>query len=245
MKPALIAMGMLPLLTHAAEKPEGVILLHGLCRRAASMEKMARALNQAAYLVLNQEYPSRKDTIENLSESILPLALDHPKLADCEKIHFVTHSMGGLLVRSYFHRHTDARVGRVVMLGPPNRGSEVIDAIGHWWIVQKLNGPAGSELGTSPESTAHQLGELPFEVGVIAGDRSINWINSLMIHGPDDGKVSVANTRLESLQDHVIVHVSHPYLMKRPQVIELTQRFLRSGSFAESPAPDSTATSAR
>lgn len=224
----LIFIHMIPAGMHASE---GVILLHGLARTADSMEKMAQALGDAGYTVLNKGYPSRKGSIEELSESAIGAALRDPRLSGCSRINFVTHSLGGILVRSYFKRHSGERPGRVVMLGPPNQGSEVVDRIGDWSLFKALNGPAGTELGTGPGSTPKQLGAVDFELGVIAGDRSINWINSLMIEGSDDGKVSVNNTRVAGMKEHAVVHVSHPVLMKRREVIDLTLRFLRHGSF--------------
>lgn len=214
---------------------EGVVLLHGLCRTPASMLRMEAELNKAGYVVLNQGYPSRSASVEALSDATVGAVLEDPKLADCGKIHFVAHSLGGILVRSYFKRHRDDRLGRVVMLGPPNQGSEIVDRIGHWRLFRMINGPAGNELGTHPNSTPNQLGPVDFELGVIAGDRSINWINSLMIRGADDGKMSVARTRTEGMADHVVVHATHPFIMKRKAVIELTLRFLRSGRFEPSP----------
>lgn len=215
----------------AAEERTGVVLLHGLCRTAASMDKMAGELGDAGFVVVNQGYPSRSAGIAELSESTVGAALADPRLSDCATIHFVTHSLGGILVRSYFSRHCESRLGRVVMLGPPNRGSEVVDSIGGWWIFRKLNGPAGAELGTGPDSVPVRLGRVDFELGIIAGGRSMNWINSLMIAGPDDGKVSVERTRVEGMLEHVIVPVTHPFLMKRRPVIDLTMRFLNYGSF--------------
>jgi triacylglycerol lipase len=213
---------------HAAE---GVILLHGLCRSDASMEKMELALTKAGFIVLNVDYPSRTAAIETLSEAAIGGALDDKRLAECTKIHFVTHSLGSILVRSYFKRHEHARLGRVVMLGPPNQGSEVVDILGSWWFFKKLHGPAGNELGTDNESTPNTLGAVDFELGVIAGDRSINWINSMMIEGPDDGKVAVERTRVAGMKEHSVVHAAHPFLMNNDEVIEQTIRFLKTGSF--------------
>lgn len=210
---------------------EGVILLHGLCRTSSSMKQMQMALEEEGYRVRNIEYPSREADIKVLSELAIGRALEDPVFESCAKIHFVTHSLGGILVRSYFARHEHPRLGRVVMLGPPNRGSEVVDAIGSWWLFKKLNGPAGNELGTVSGSTPNQLGPVTFELGIIAGDRSINWINSRMIEGRDDGKVSVENTRIEGMREQVVVHATHPYIMKNKQVIAYCIQFLKSGSF--------------
>ncbi len=216
---------------------EGVILLHGLCRSKSSMARMEQALLESGFVVENIQYPSRTAGIEPLAETTISNALAGARLRNCPRIHFVTHSLGGILVRSYFTRHTEPRLGRVVMLGPPNQGSEVVDNLGTWWIFRKLNGPAGNQLGTGTNSLPNRLGPVNFELGVIAGDRSINWINSLvMIHNRDDGKVSIEHTKVEGMKEHLVVHVSHPYLMKRTTVIEPTIRFLQTGSFSNQPA---------
>lgn len=210
---------------------EGVILLHGLCRTKSSMAAMESALVKAGYIVENVDYPSRSAKIAELSEAAIGPALSSHTLKDCSRIHFVTHSLGGILVRSYFKKHSEPNLGRVVMLGPPNRGSEVVDKLGSWWLFQKLNGPAGGELSTARDSIPNILGPVYFELGIIAGDRSINWINSTMIEGKDDGKVSVERTKVEGAKEHIVVHATHPFLMKNKTVIENTIRFLQTGSF--------------
>ena len=217
--------------------PEGVVLLHGLCRTTNSMEKLESALANSGYVVLNVGYPSRTAGIRELSESAVGPALAHPSLAKCRSIHFVTHSLGGILVREYFSRHEDPRLGRVVMLGPPNQGSEVVDRLKGWTAFQRLNGPAGNELGTNPESKPKSQGPVKFELGVIAGDRSINWINSLMIPGSDDGKVSIGSTKVDGMKEHLVVHSTHPFLMKNPAAIAAVQSFLAYGTFTPPPSP--------
>ncbi len=212
---------------------DGVILLHGLCRSPESMEEMASALVHAGFIVENTGYDSRTRSIQEMGDEVIGEALVSPRFLDCPKIHFVTHSMGGMLVRSYFKRHSFDRLGRVVMLAPPNQGSEVVDRLGDWYLFKKLNGPAGSELGTDAGSTPNQLGPVRFECGVIAGDRSINWINSVLIPGSDDGKVAVERSRVEGMKEHRVVHATHPYIMKNLSVIALTLRFLREGTFNE------------
>jgi triacylglycerol lipase len=208
---------------------EGVILLHGLCRTNASMAKMASALTNAGFVVENTNYPSRTESIANLSHSAITPALK--TLQSCAKIHFVTHSMGGILVRSYFSRYKNDNLGRVVMLGPPNQGTELVDRLGKLWLFQRINGPAGRELSTNPDSTPNQLGPVGFELGIIAGDRSINWINSLIIPGKDDGKVSIDRTKVSGMKEHLIIHATHPYLMKNKIAIRSTLRFLQTGAF--------------
>ncbi|MGB0582292.1 MAG: lipase family alpha/beta hydrolase [Limisphaerales bacterium] len=220
-------------ISKAGDHQEGVVLLHGLSRSAASMGKMARWLTDSGFVVVNQKYQSRRGSIAELSEQAIGQALNDSRLAECPRIHFVTHSLGGVLVRSYCARHPDVKIGRVVMLGPPNQGSEVVDRLGKWWLFRKILGPAGIELGTAPDSTPNRLGPVKFELGVIAGESSLNWINSLMITGTDDGKVSIERTRVAGMKDHVVVPVMHPFLMKRRRVMELTVRFLNCGSFAD------------
>jgi len=227
----IIAMAILPLLSSATENNECVILLHGLCRTDRSMAPMEKALSAAGYQVVNMDYPSRSAVIEKLSDDVIGRAVSDCERNGATQIHFVTHSLGGILVRSYLARHSIANLGRVVMLGPPNQGSEVVDKLGAWWLFKKLNGPAGNELGTDKNSTPNQLGPAKFCVGVIAGDRSINWINSALIPGRDDGKVSVERTKLEGMADHIVIHANHPFLMRNQAVIRQTICFLRTGQF--------------
>lgn len=193
---------------------------------------MARALECAGFAALNVDYPSRTAGVDALAEAAIGPALSSPQLRDCPKIHFVTHSLGGILVRSYFHRRPRGQLGRVVMLGPPNQGSEVVDRLKSWRLFQWLNGPAGAELGTDPASAPNRLGVVGFPLGVIAGDRSINWINSLMIPGPDDGKVSVERTKAAGMTAHLVIHATHPFLMKNRKAIRQSIHFLREGSFS-------------
>lgn len=210
---------------------EQVILLHGLCRTSRSMVKMKNALTGAGYKVRNVDYPSRTTSIQKLADDVIGKAV-----ADCQqdgaaKINFVAHSLGGILVRSYLVRHSIPELGRVVMLAPPNQGSEIVDKLGWLFLFKWINGPAGNELGTDKNSTPNNLGPANFSASIIAGDRSINWINSLLIPGSDDGKVSVERTKLAGMSDHLVIHATHPFIMKNHEVIRQTIQFLRAGSF--------------
>ncbi|HMO04814.1 MAG TPA: alpha/beta fold hydrolase [Kiritimatiellia bacterium] len=230
----LLAANQIPAVESA---PEGVILLHGLARTTRCMEPMAEALRAAGFIVVNQGYPSRSTSISNLT-AYLDRALDDPALATCPRIHLVTHSMGGILVRLRLTQGIPPRLGRHVMLGPPNQGSEVVDKIGDWAPFRWINGPAGQELGTGPTGPA-SLGPARLETGIIAGRWTINGGNSLMIPGPDDGKVSVERTKLDGMKDHVVLRSSHPFLMKNREAIALTIRFLQTGSFSENHSSES------
>jgi triacylglycerol lipase len=196
------------------------------------MTKMATALKSAGYDVLNVGYPSRSSNIEDLAHTVISEALEQEKVTSASRVHFVTHSLGGILVRQYLQTNHIDRLGRVVMLGPPNQGSEVVDKLGDIALFEIINGPSGNQLGTGAESLPNTLGPANFDLGIIAGDRSINWINSLaMIDGIDDGKVSVERTKLEGMADHVTIHATHPYLMRNRQAIQFTIRFLQTGTF--------------
>jgi len=227
----IVAMAVFPLLASSAENREYVILLHGLCRTSRSMLPMHRALAQAGYNVLNVDYPSRSASIETLGETAVAKAVGDCERAGAVKIDFVTHSLGGILVRSYLARHAIAALGRVVMLAPPNQGSEVVDKLGALWLFKKINGPAGDELGTGPDSTPNKLGLANFCTGIIAGNRSINWINSLMISGANDGKVSVERTKLDGMAGHIVIPATHPFIMRNRTAIRQTLSFLKSGRF--------------
>lgn len=210
---------------------EAVILLHGLARTSTSMNKMQEALEDEGFKTCNIDYPSTQHRISILAQEHIV-----PKIKACvgnidSSIHFVTHSMGGILVR-YFAKHAlISPMGRVVMLSPPNQGSEVVDALGDTWFFEFVNGPAGKELGTDTGSMPLRLGPANFEVGIITGSRSINLILSLMIEGRDDGKVSVERARLEGMKDFIVLASTHPFIMRNAKAITQTIYFLNHGVF--------------
>ncbi len=227
----LIFMTMVAITSPVPGVSEEVILLHGLCRTSRSMDKMARALSDAGYKVRNVDYPSRTATIQKLADDAIGKAVADCRRNGATKINFVAHSLGGILVRSYLARHPLPSLGRVVMLAPPNQGSEVVDKISGWRLFKWINGPAGDELGTDTNSVPNELGSVKYSVGIIAGDRSINWINSLMIPGPDDGKVSVQRTKVAGMSDFIVIHTAHPFIMQNRETIRQAIHFLRTGAF--------------
>ncbi|CAG35120.1 hypothetical protein DP0391 [Desulfotalea psychrophila LSv54] len=231
---ALILFSPCSLALGAEEVPinnECVILLHGLARTSRSMVSMEESLLSSGYRVINLDYPSRKFKIEKLADAAVSAALSECQEYSPRKVHFVTHSLGGILVRQYLSKRQIANLGRVVMLSPPNGGSEVVDKMkavpGFFW----LNGPAGQQLGTSAASIPRRLGRVGFELGVIAGNRSVNLILSLMITGEDDGKVSIENAKVEGMVDFLVLPHSHPFIMRATEVIRQTKYFLQHGAF--------------
>ncbi|MDW7772855.1 MAG: alpha/beta hydrolase [Desulfobulbaceae bacterium] len=212
-----------------------VVLLHGLARTSRSMARLEKYLSVRGYRVVNIDYPSRKHRIDELAKMVRKEVV--AKTRNGEKVHFITHSMGGIILCSIQQNDPLPNLGRVVMLSPPNQGSEVVDVLGNLSLFRFTNGPAGREIGTDEQSIPQQLGKIDFELGVITGDRSINWINSLLIPGKDDGKVSIESAKIEGMADFRVVHVSHPFIMKDEKVMNECLHFLRNGFFSRETKP--------
>ena len=219
------------LLFASAATADCVILVHGLARSSHSFLAMETALKGIGYDVVNVDYPSTEYTIEELSELTIP-----PAVAACKnarKMHFVTHSMGGIMVR-YYLKHTAPKpknLGHVVMLGPPNKGSPIVDKLGDVPGFELWNGVAGKQLGAGPTSLPNTLGVVDFSLGVIAGSDSISPIFSSLIDGGDDGKVSIKSTKVAGMTDHIVLDVTHTFMMNSPSVFKQVTTFLREGRF--------------
>jgi triacylglycerol lipase len=226
--------------TTPAKTGETVLLVHGLGRGPGSLWLLGQALRREGYVVRAVSYPSQSAPVAELAEHALgPVFGDTIGPAsnrESDRVHIVTHSLGAILVRHYLNQHgVPPRMGRVVMLAPPNGGSEIVDRLARRDFYRRLNGPAGIDLGTGAEQAPAALGPLPagVEVGVVAGSFSWNPLFSALIPGPDDGKVSVARTHVAGEADHVVVPYSHTWLMNRAETLRQVAVFLREGRFTE------------
>lgn len=218
---------------------ECVILLHGLGRTYHAMESMQETLAANGYDTVNLGYPSTKQTVKTIADEYLPRALEQCREFSPSAIHFVTHSLGGIVLRMGIQEERPAELGRVVMLSPPNKGSVAADILKDWWFYKWLNGPAGQQLTTDGEALPNLLGPVDYPVGIIAGDHYFFfdfWLSS-RIPGANDGKVSVENARLDGMKDFLVVHETHPFIMDAPYVQEETLYFLKNGKFRRSKKP--------
>ncbi len=206
-----------------------VVLLHGLGRSAANMLILKWRLQARGYRVCNLDYDTRVDSIELAADAV------YESLSDCvdsgRPVHFVTHSLGGLVLRSLLQRHELPKEGRAVMLAPPNRGSEIADWIRDFRFTEGLMGPLASQLGTSQVDLPERLPSPPMAFAVIAGDRWINPTGPLFLPAPHDGTVSVASTRLEGMSDHLVLPYTHTFIMNAAEVADQVDSFLRTGKF--------------
>lgn len=217
---------------HASElknKGDYIVVLHGIARSSSHMEELSQYLHKNGFHVLNLDYPSTDDKINELS--ILLNKKIQKKLTQDKKVHFVGYSMGGLMVRSLIHKYSYKNLGKVIQLAPPNQGSEVADFIQDWWLYKKIYGPAGQQLITDQKDVTKEFGKVDYELGVIAGDFTIDPVSSAIIPGDDDGKVAVKRTKIKGMKDHIVVNASHTFFPSNKEVQKQVLHFLKYSNF--------------
>ncbi len=211
-----------------------VVILHGITRSSKLMDKLARQVASHGHAVFNENYPSTSAPIKQLAEGlylrIKPLCENLNK-----KLHFIAHSMGALITRYIIATYQPVNLGRVVFLAPPNQGSQLVDKLKWLWLFRKFCGPAGSEMGHGNDSFINSLPpKINFELGIIAGDRSIDPFYSwFLLSGKDDGKLTIEETKLDGMKEHIVIHANHTYMPQNQEAIDLTIRFIQHGSFSK------------
>jgi hypothetical protein len=225
---------------------DAVVLLHGLGRTRRAMAPMATALESAGFRTLNRSYASRRHHIESLARAVVGIRLAEVRRWDPppERVHFVTHSLGGILVRWYASNVGLPAGSRAVMIAPPHGGSEAADVLqplraAQWWF-----GPVLQELGTGDGSVPLSLGPLDgLEVGVIAGDRAGYPFFVRRFEDAHDGLVSVASTRVAGAVDSIVLPCGHSFIAGQAATIHQARHFLlhgrfdREGTFAATETP--------
>ncbi len=211
---------------------DGVVLLHGLGRTSGSMALLERRIAKARYQTLSLRYPSTSTPLPAIAGLLEPRVHDFANMLE-GRVHLITHSLGGLIARAVLNRQRPANLGRVVMLAPPNGGSEWADMMERSRLAKTILGPNIEYLVTRrSEDLDGCLGEIDYELGIIAGDRPIDrFIAPFLIRTPHDGKVSVASTKVAGMTDHLILPVGHPLMPFHPRVARQAISFLNTGTF--------------
>ncbi len=217
---------------NAQTEKELVILLHGILRSKTDMLLLTKYFEKRNFATLNVLYPSREQSIEDLSDFVRDKIIHCPHYNENTKINFVTHSMGGLIARYYIAKYKPENLGKVVMLGPPNTGSEFADWLTETKILapafKTIFGPASQQLTTKYK---HIPDDITYPLGVIAGNVSINPLAPWILDGEHDGIVPVERTKIAGMADHIIIPATHSFMMFNPKVMEQAYYFLLHSKF--------------
>lgn len=221
----------LPLKSSAAET-QCVILLHGITRSHTVMSKLESTLKQYHYVVVNKDYPSTSKSINDLANENIQPMIDECLKKNATLINFVTHSLGGIILQVYLQNHKIAKLGRIVMLSPPNHGSPIPDLLHNIWLYRFITGPAGQELTTSKTSTPNTIQlSSKYSIGIIAGTFNFIPFGNYFFREPNDGAVSVSSAKTNIMQDFIELPVSHPFMMDDATVQFEILNFLKFGAF--------------
>ena len=220
-------------LPNKQDAAEQVVLLHGLGRKGSAMFLLQKRIREAGYEVHSIEYASLQEPPEVILEKVGE-QIERYCRNDSRPVHFVGHSLGGLIVRAYLDQKPSINLGRVVLLGTPSQGSELVDIYGDSWLF-KIMGPTARLLGTDEDSFPNQIGPPYYPLGIIAGTSSFT-ITDGNLPGADDGVVSVKSTKIDGMTDFLLVDTSHSMMRYNERVARETIHFLKEGHFSQSPA---------
>ncbi|MBP7190120.1 MAG: hypothetical protein KA998_02615 [Rickettsiaceae bacterium] len=211
-----------------ASNQECVVLLHGWAKSGRCMIPVEESLTKEGYKVQNITYPTRYYKIEDIvNKYIYP----NVKTEGCTKLHFVGHSLGGIVTRYYIEKYRPKNLGRVVLIGSPSKGSEIVDKISGPYFINKILGPAVLELSTH-STFLSSLKNPDYDLGIISGDISLNPFTSIFIlPGPDDGIVSLESTKVEGMKDQITLSSTHVMILKNHTTHEEISCFLENGRF--------------
>ncbi|WP_036043978.1 alpha/beta hydrolase [Leptospira alstonii] len=227
----------IPLFAEKLEKKQDktrldcVILIHGFLRSSDQLKNMGDYLADHNLSVYYANYPSRSNNIQEVSQHYILPIVQNNCASKFDKIHFVTHSAGGIVIRHFLKENRIEKLGRVVMLAPPNKGSEVADFLSRFDFFNALLGPILIQLKTDDSSFVNNVGTPNFEFGIIMGDSSNDPISSIIISGEDDGKVSIESSKLNTMKEFLLVNRTHTFIMDGPEVQKATLQFIKNGTF--------------
>lgn len=220
--------------TAQAAAKDTVVLLHGIGHSRWNMYWVERALRKEGHEVVNLTYPSLKHDITTLSKWVDERLAKEKVWESPGQVHFVTHSMGGLVTLYYLEQYKAGipaeKLGRVVMLAPPSKGSEVADLLKNFPPYKWSFGPAGQELATDVRSKNTM--KPYYELGIIAGSKKWPYIvANFVIPGEHDGRVAVEKTKMDGMKDHIVLPATHSFISWKPEVHKQIIAFIGKGEF--------------
>lgn len=214
---------------------EVVVLAHGLGRGETAMWRFAKKLESANYKVCRLDYSTIGKSVEKVIEQT------NQQIDSCiskaPKVHFVGHSLGGLVIRAYLQNNQEKlksyNIGNAVFMGTPNKGSELADHLSESWVM-KVGGEVSQSLMTGDSSFGNTIEEvnivMNINIGIIAGTKP-SGLTKKHFDGPNDGLVSVESTKLKSMKDFIAIDVEHTSMRNNDEVTKQTIYFLKNAVF--------------
>lgn len=210
-----------------AEPAEAVIVVHGLWVHGVIMEYLRRRIARCGYRAVSYSYPTMRLALDENAERLARFS----RGVDAARRHFVGHSLGAIVILRLLERAPDLCTGRIVLLGPPFAGSfsgrRLERLPGGGWLL----GRSVREWLARPKSAPSPLQE----IGVIAGSLplGLGYLVAPDLPRPNDGVVTVEETRVPGMRDHIVVRVNHSGMLFSPEVARHVCDFLRCGAFSK------------